>query len=350
MPPVVMKPAAVGRAEQRRHHPRRPRARAGSVPVSDSSAHSTKNVPWASASTRRLIGWGVPGVGDREVALHVPDRSPARRARSRAGPRRRGLRDPGTARTAGTGCDAGAASLPNSVATVRLWAITLMGVVEPTATIPPRPRFRGDQVFPMAVTGAPRTNGFLFADLRDYTRYVESYGDQAAAAPPREVSALVRDAVASSAEPRSRPRATASTSCSPRRAAPSDAGSPSSVQRQKVRIGWRAHPGRRRHPRWRDGRDPRGLRGLGRERGGASVGQARPGELLVTDTVRGSDPNVPARPLRIRGRRQLKGISEPLALYAVLAGSAPAPARTRPFGSRLPLVAAAGGLVTKDPG
>jgi hypothetical protein len=27
-----------------------------------------------------------------------------------------------------------------------------------------------------------RTNGFLFADLRDYTRYVESHGDRAAAA------------------------------------------------------------------------------------------------------------------------------------------------------------------------
>jgi adenylate cyclase len=41
-----------------------------------------------------------------------------------------------------------------------------------------------------------RTNGFLFADLRDYTRYVEMHGDQAAAALLDRFRALVREAVA----------------------------------------------------------------------------------------------------------------------------------------------------------
>src|SRR3970040_422581 len=41
-----------------------------------------------------------------------------------------------------------------------------------------------------------RTNGFLFADLRDYTRYVESHGDRAAAALLDAYRSLVRAAVA----------------------------------------------------------------------------------------------------------------------------------------------------------
>jgi class 3 adenylate cyclase len=47
----------------------------------------------------------------------------------------------------------------------------------------------------MAVTSS-RTNGFLFADLRDYTRYVESHGDRAAAALLDAYRELVRAAVA----------------------------------------------------------------------------------------------------------------------------------------------------------
>src|SRR5918999_1582873 len=47
----------------------------------------------------------------------------------------------------------------------------------------------------MTVTSS-RTNGFLFADLRDYTRYVETHGDEAAAALLGAYRALVRSAVA----------------------------------------------------------------------------------------------------------------------------------------------------------
>jgi class 3 adenylate cyclase len=46
----------------------------------------------------------------------------------------------------------------------------------------------------MSVTSS-RTNGFPFADLRDYTRYVESHGDQAAAALLEAYRSLVRAAV-----------------------------------------------------------------------------------------------------------------------------------------------------------
>ena len=43
---------------------------------------------------------------------------------------------------------------------------------------------------------ASGTNGFLFADLRDYTRYVESHGDSAAATLLDAYRTLVRAAVA----------------------------------------------------------------------------------------------------------------------------------------------------------
>ena len=48
----------------------------------------------------------------------------------------------------------------------------------------------------MSGVAPSRTNGFLFADLRDYTRYVESHGDQAAAALLEAYRTLVRSAVA----------------------------------------------------------------------------------------------------------------------------------------------------------
>src|SRR5437870_10401476 len=41
----------------------------------------------------------------------------------------------------------------------------------------------------------PRTRGFLFADLRDYTAYVERHGDVAAAALLASYRAVVREAV-----------------------------------------------------------------------------------------------------------------------------------------------------------
>ncbi|MFN2484064.1 MAG: adenylate/guanylate cyclase domain-containing protein, partial [Candidatus Limnocylindria bacterium] len=44
--------------------------------------------------------------------------------------------------------------------------------------------------------GGSRTNGFLFADLRDYTRFVEAQGDRAAAELLEAYRTLVRSTVA----------------------------------------------------------------------------------------------------------------------------------------------------------
>lgn len=48
----------------------------------------------------------------------------------------------------------------------------------------------------MAESDAPRTRGFLFADLRGYTRFVESHGDKAASELLSAYRTLVRAAVA----------------------------------------------------------------------------------------------------------------------------------------------------------
>ena len=59
VPPVVITPAPSG-APRSDAIIRTASRSSASVPVSDSSAHSTKNVPWVSASTRRLMGCGIP--------------------------------------------------------------------------------------------------------------------------------------------------------------------------------------------------------------------------------------------------------------------------------------------------
>src|SRR5580765_5085502 len=50
----------------------------------------------------------------------------------------------------------------------------------------------------MAQSEAPQTRGFLFADLRGYTRFVEIHGDKAASELLSAYRTLVRSAVAQS--------------------------------------------------------------------------------------------------------------------------------------------------------
>jgi class 3 adenylate cyclase len=57
-------------------------------------------------------------------------------------------------------------------------------------------------------------HAFLFADLRDYTRFVETHGDRAGAALLDRYRELVRGAVAASDDAEIRTEATTSTSCS----------------------------------------------------------------------------------------------------------------------------------------
>jgi class 3 adenylate cyclase len=109
--------------------------------------------------------------------------------------------------------------------------------------------------------GSSRTNGFLFADLRDYTRYVEAHGDQAAAVLLEAYRALVRSSVAEfgGAEIKTEgdsfyvvfPSASSAVQCG--LAILVAASDPPADRRNH-------HPRRHRRPCRRNGRNDRGLR------------------------------------------------------------------------------------------
>jgi class 3 adenylate cyclase len=182
-----------------------------------------------------------------------------------------------------------------------------------------------------------RTNGFLFADLRDYTRYVESHGDQAAAALLAEYRSLVRDAVGQfgGAEIKTEgdsfyvvfPSASSAVRCglSIARGATEHTragGTP-------ILVGVGVHAGE-------TVETPEGYVGSAVNVAARVCGQAGPGELLVTDTVRALTRTfLPVRFVDRRTRR-LKGVAEPMVLYRVEpleAGASTGP-RERPAGYR----------------
>lgn len=164
----------------------------------------------------------------------------------------------------------------------------------------------------------PRTNGFLFADLREYTRYVETHGDGAAAALLEAYRTLVRATVAEfgGAEVKTEgdsfyvvfPSASSAVRCGLailRAAAASDAqgGGP-------IRVGIGVHAGE-------TVETSEGYVGSAVNIAARVCSQAGAGELLVTDTVRGLiRTSVPVR-FSDRRARRLKGIAEPVTLYRV---------------------------------
>jgi class 3 adenylate cyclase len=168
------------------------------------------------------------------------------------------------------------------------------------------------------VTVDPRTNGFLFADLRDYTRYVERHGDAAAAALLDAYRTLVRTTVAdhAGAEVKTEgdsfyvvfPSASSAVRCGLvilRAAADSDAqgGGP-------IRVGVGVHAGE-------TVETLEGYVGSAVNIAARVCSQAGAGELLVTDTVRGLiRTSIPVR-FSDRRVRRLKGIAEPVTLFRV---------------------------------
>lgn len=167
-------------------------------------------------------------------------------------------------------------------------------------------------------TETSRTNGFLFADLRDYTRYVESHGDRAAASLLKAYRLLVRATVADfgGAEVKTEgdsfyvvfPSASSAVRCGLailRAASESEAqgGGP-------IRVGIGVHAGE-------TVETGEGYVGSAVNIAARVCSQARAGELLVTDTVRGLIRTT--LPVRFGDRRvrRLKGIAEPVALYRV---------------------------------
>jgi class 3 adenylate cyclase len=180
--------------------------------------------------------------------------------------------------------------------------------------------------------GPSRTNGFLFADLRDYTRYVELHGDQAAAALLGAYRSMVRGAVATfgGAEIKTEgdsfyvvfPSASSAVQCG---LAILDAAAESARgDGPPIRVGIGVHAGE-------TVETSEGYVGSAVNVAARVCSQARPGELLVTDTVRALTRTFLPVSFVDRRTRRLKGIAEPMVLYRVqpLAAGATIPQDTR---------------------
>ena len=188
------------------------------------------------------------------------------------------------------------------------------------------------------MTGASRTNGFLFADLRDYTGFVESRGDRAAAELLGTYREMVRSAVANfgGAEIKTEgdsfyvvfPSASSAVQCG---LAILEAAVERSTAAAPIRVGIGVHAGE-------TVETAEGYVGSAVNVAARVCSQAKAGELLVTDTVRGLTRTF--LPVRFTDRRtrRLKGIAEPIVLYRAEAVAEGATNAERPvrWTNRLP--------------
>ncbi len=198
------------------------------------------------------------------------------------------------------------------------------------------------------VTASPsaRTRGFLFADLRGYTEYVETRGDREAAELLAAYRTLVRATLArhEGAEVRTEgdsfylvfPSVGAAVTCGleiVRAAQDATAASPE----RPIRVGVGIHAGE-------TVETAEGFVGSAVNIAARACGAAKAGEVLVTDTVRSLTRTSLDVAFEARGSPRLKGVAEPIALFAVRPGAAypsstSAPARNpykglRPFGEQ----------------
>jgi class 3 adenylate cyclase len=164
-----------------------------------------------------------------------------------------------------------------------------------------------------------RTNGFLFADLRDYTKYVEAHGDRAAAALLDAYRELVRAAVGEfgGAEIKTEgdsfyvvfPSASSAVQCG---LAILDAAAKSTAASGgPINVGIGVHAGE-------TVETAEGYVGSAVNVAARVCSQAKPGQLLVTDTVRALTRTF--LPVKFVDRRvlKLKGIEEPVTAYRVV--------------------------------
>jgi len=194
------------------------------------------------------------------------------------------------------------------------------------------------------VSEPPITRGFLFADLRDYTAFVERHGNAAAAELLARYRGLVREQVGrhDGAEIRTEgdsfyvvfPSASGAVACG---LAIVEAAEEAGVHPPgPIRVGIGIHAGE-------TVETAEGYIGAAVNLAARVAGAARPGEVLVTDTVRNLVRGSASVHFAGRGRHRLKGIPEPVALFAVFpTGASATPAR--PHLSRAAGLAAAVGI------
>src|SRR2546426_8209001 len=184
------------------------------------------------------------------------------------------------------------------------------------------------------------TRTFLFADLRDYTGFVERHGDQAAATLVATYRKLVRQRVRESAGAEIKvegdavfvafPSARLAIACGA--AILEDAAAQTAAQPEiPLHVGIGVHAG---EPVPQDGDFIGSAVNVA-----ARIGSAADiGQLLISDVVRGLVRTGAAFPLRDRGSVSLKGLSEPIHLYEVVwSGDAQADIAAPAQGASLPL-------------
>jgi class 3 adenylate cyclase/Tol biopolymer transport system component len=180
-----------------------------------------------------------------------------------------------------------------------------------------------DPLRPASATGEPRTRGYLFCDLRGYTAFIEAHGDQAGAALLERYRSIVRAAVARSAGAEIRtegdsfyvvfPSASRAVSCG----LDILVGAHDEADRSRdlpIEVGVGIHAGEAVE-------QAEGYVGSAVNIAARVCAEARAGEVLVTDTVRGLVRTSLDVTFTTRGSRRLKGIAEPIALYRVTRGS-----------------------------
>jgi class 3 adenylate cyclase len=174
------------------------------------------------------------------------------------------------------------------------------------------------------VTAIPpsQSHGFLFADLRDYSRFVEKHGDHAAAELLTSYRALVRQAVAQHAGAEIRTEgdsfyvvfgsASSAVRCG---LAILDAAEQANQAAggQPIAVGVGVHAGE-------TAETDEGFVGSAVNIAARICAQAKAGELLVSDTVRSLTRTLLLFTFTPVGARKLKGIAEPIALYRVQVG------------------------------
>ena len=166
------------------------------------------------------------------------------------------------------------------------------------------------------------THGFLFADLRGYTSYVERHGARAAAELLARYRTLVRSAAAAQggAEIRTEgdsfyivfPSASAAVDCAldiVEAAAGDDASG------DLIRVGVGVHAGESIHT-------AEGPVGSAVNIAARLCAMAAPGHVLVSDTVRSLTRSVGSASYAPVGRKRLKGLDEPLSVYRATRGAA----------------------------
>jgi class 3 adenylate cyclase len=184
-----------------------------------------------------------------------------------------------------------------------------------------------------ASPGNAQTRGFLFADLRGYSRFTEEHGDQAAGELIHRYRELVREQIAAfqGAEIRTEGDSfyVVFDSVSPAvraglairdAAAEASAAEPDAP----IRVGIGIHAGE-----VEDGAD--GIVSSAVNIAARVCSVAEPGEVLVTDTVRSLTRSFLPISFTARGKRKLKGIAEPVQVFAVSSSPQARVAGTRPI-------------------